>query len=173
MWSIRDVAGKGGLTQWHQFPQSLPTEDAFVGTNVIRTTWWDIGPTHFRFLKSLLCSRWSQGDTTTMSATPFVQLDMGNQFLQWAHPIFCCRKQEITCIFWRGWWKSHSSEGLGVYSLVENISRNLSVIFLNSNCWKMLSVQQDIERPSSPFCGGGMLQHSVTECRKGDVEGSI
>ena len=54
----RSGAGKGGLTQWHQFPlEHCHCQDAFVGTNVIKTTWWDIGPTQLRALKSL---KWNQ-----------------------------------------------------------------------------------------------------------------
>ena len=140
MWSSPDVAGKGGLTQWDQFPQGLANEDAFAGTNVIGTTWWDIVP------KSVGCTIWRRQDNSVcLSATPFGQLTnehgasvppVPHLFLQETlyvigHPALCQMPERTGNVA---------------------VRRQIFVV-------RKMSMRQDIGRPSSPLSLLGMLQH--------------
>ena len=78
MWQEKEV--------WHNgisFLRALPLRMLLLGQMWSGPHDEILSPPQFRLLKSLRCRSWRQGDSATMSATPFLQLDnhMGHQFL--------------------------------------------------------------------------------------------
>ena len=121
----------------------------------------------FRFLKSLWCSSsWRQGDSATISATPFVQLDMGHHQSVLAEnkrshvPLKALMKKRPyfrILLYLR-------AEGFGMYQSTENISRNLSVMSLNANRWREVVCVKGYW-----MCIMTWNATAVTECRNAET----
>ena len=121
-----------------------------------------------------------------MSATPFLQLDndMGHQFLSEHICYQSVRAEnkrpnlpfeganEKPILQNIGFLLLYlMAEGLGMYQLAENISRNLSVMSSNSNRLGKLST--GYRESSIAFLPTGDATAVGVECRNQDVEGSM